>query len=148
MENIGFVNDVRTLILQLACVPGALFSESYATPETVPKVGASFSHLQCTSVDSCGKSKCTDLSHLSSNFSDNNHQDYSQVSRVVGQTSNFVFKEIEDSLQPSRTTFQNPLNSEKSGGHGQNEVIGIVNPKVDSRSQLNNGVEGSIQETN
>lgn len=92
IENMGFVNDVRTLILQLACVPGALFSESYATPETVPKVGASFRHLQATSVDSCGKSKCSDLSRLSSNFYDSNHQDYSQVSRVVGQTSNFVFK--------------------------------------------------------
>lgn len=142
IENTGFVNDVRTLILQLACVAGALFSESYATPETVPKEGASFRHLQSTSVDSCGKSKCSNLSRLSSNFYDNYHQDYSQVSGVVGQTSNLVFKKFEDSLQPSRTTFQNSRNSEKLCAHGQDEVIGIVNSKFDSWSQQN-GVAGS-----
>lgn len=129
------MNDVRTLILQLACVPVALFSESYATPETVPEEGASFRHLQSTSVDSCGKSKCSNLSRLSSNFYDYNHQDYSQVSRVVGQTSNLVFKKFDDSLQPSHMTFQNSRNSEKLCAHGQDEVIGIW-------SQLN-GVAGS-----
>ncbi|CAH8389549.1 unnamed protein product [Eruca vesicaria subsp. sativa] len=33
MENLGFVNDVKGLILQLGCVPGALLSESYTTYE-------------------------------------------------------------------------------------------------------------------
>ncbi|MED6108470.1 hypothetical protein PIB30_024198 [Stylosanthes scabra] len=30
MENIGFVNDVKSLILQLGCVPGALLSDDYS----------------------------------------------------------------------------------------------------------------------
>ncbi|KAL0741013.1 hypothetical protein Bca4012_082526 [Brassica carinata] len=33
MENLGFVNDVKGLILQLGCVPGALLSENYRTYE-------------------------------------------------------------------------------------------------------------------
>ncbi|XP_010510794.1 PREDICTED: transcription factor LHW-like isoform X2 [Camelina sativa] len=33
MENLGFVNDVKALILQLGCVPGALLSENYRTYE-------------------------------------------------------------------------------------------------------------------
>ncbi|CAN8247057.1 unnamed protein product [Cochlearia groenlandica] len=33
MENLGFVNDVKGLILQLGCVPGALLSENYRTHE-------------------------------------------------------------------------------------------------------------------
>ncbi|VVB12665.1 unnamed protein product [Arabis nemorensis] len=33
MENLGFVNDVKDLILQLGCVPGALLSENYRTHE-------------------------------------------------------------------------------------------------------------------
>lgn len=33
MENLGFVNDVKGLIMQLGCVPGALLSESYRTYE-------------------------------------------------------------------------------------------------------------------
>ncbi|KAF8111149.1 hypothetical protein N665_0076s0144 [Sinapis alba] len=35
MENLGFVDDVKGLILQLGCVPGALLSESY-TPYDEP----------------------------------------------------------------------------------------------------------------
>ncbi|KAK7272256.1 hypothetical protein RJT34_28737 [Clitoria ternatea] len=30
MENVGFVNDVKSLILQLGCVPGVLLSEDYS----------------------------------------------------------------------------------------------------------------------
>ncbi|XP_010417875.1 PREDICTED: transcription factor LHW-like isoform X1 [Camelina sativa] len=33
MENLGFVNDVKGLILRLGCVPGALLSEDYRTYE-------------------------------------------------------------------------------------------------------------------
>ncbi|KAF8098254.1 hypothetical protein N665_0270s0026 [Sinapis alba] len=33
MENLGFVNHVKGLILQLGCVPGALLSENYTTYE-------------------------------------------------------------------------------------------------------------------
>ncbi|KAL1208808.1 Transcription factor LHW [Cardamine amara subsp. amara] len=33
MENLGFVNDVKSLILQLGCVPGALLSENYRAYE-------------------------------------------------------------------------------------------------------------------
>ncbi|KAG2308383.1 hypothetical protein Bca52824_028131 [Brassica carinata] len=33
MENLGFVNDVKGLIMQLGCVPGALLSENYRTYE-------------------------------------------------------------------------------------------------------------------
>ena len=33
MENLGFVNDVKGLILQLGCVPGALLSENYTAYE-------------------------------------------------------------------------------------------------------------------
>ncbi|CBI24427.3 unnamed protein product, partial [Vitis vinifera] len=39
MENAGFVNDVKSLILQLGCVPGALLSESYAIKETSQNIG-------------------------------------------------------------------------------------------------------------
>lgn len=39
MENVAFVNDVKTLVRQLGCVPGVLLSESYATKEPAPKLG-------------------------------------------------------------------------------------------------------------
>ncbi|KAJ9542917.1 hypothetical protein OSB04_029423 [Centaurea solstitialis] len=48
MENMGFVNDVKSLISQLGCVPGALLSENYV----------SFDHRDYSvSTHSSGKSK-------------------------------------------------------------------------------------------
>ncbi|KAJ0260195.1 hypothetical protein HA466_0064310 [Hirschfeldia incana] len=46
MENLGFVNDVKGLILQLGCVPGALLSENYTTYEpTADFIGVPVSGL-------------------------------------------------------------------------------------------------------
>ncbi|KAM2986528.1 hypothetical protein FF2_006798 [Malus domestica] len=39
MENIGFVNDVKSLVLQLGRIPGALLAENYATKDLVEKSG-------------------------------------------------------------------------------------------------------------
>ncbi|XP_020203156.1 transcription factor LHW [Cajanus cajan] len=37
IENMGFVNDVKSLILQLGCVPGALLSEDYSAKNSVKR---------------------------------------------------------------------------------------------------------------
>ncbi|KAM2574813.1 hypothetical protein TB2_006718 [Malus domestica] len=39
MENIGFINDVKSLVLQLGRIPGALLAENYATKDLVEKSG-------------------------------------------------------------------------------------------------------------
>ncbi|XP_054812015.1 transcription factor LHW isoform X2 [Prosopis cineraria] len=40
MEDVGFVNDVRSLILQLGCVPGVLLSEDYSKKASVQGLSA------------------------------------------------------------------------------------------------------------
>lgn len=45
MENLGFVNDVKGLILQLGCVPGALLSENYSTQESADLIGVPVSRI-------------------------------------------------------------------------------------------------------
>ncbi|KAI7744922.1 hypothetical protein M8C21_000151, partial [Ambrosia artemisiifolia] len=57
MENIGFVNDVNSLISQLGCVPGALLSENYMKNDDAMNVNP---NLQETICHSSGKTKVTD----------------------------------------------------------------------------------------
>ena len=77
MENIGFVNDVKSLILQLGCVPGALLSEDYlaklsterlAGPATdgvpVPVASPIFTS-NCTPLVASGSNQLSNSSHTS-----------------------------------------------------------------------------------
>ncbi|KAJ8768224.1 hypothetical protein K2173_021164 [Erythroxylum novogranatense] len=43
-ENMGFVNYVKSLILQLGCIPGALLPANHSTKESVERVGVPISH--------------------------------------------------------------------------------------------------------
>ncbi|CAL0303984.1 unnamed protein product [Lupinus luteus] len=71
-ENMGFVNDMKSLILQLACIPGALITEGYseklspgrlARPVTVdPHVVTS----NCTPSEANGSNQLSNSSHASS----------------------------------------------------------------------------------
>ena len=38
MEDVKFVNNVKSLILELGCVPGALLFDNYATKDSAKKV--------------------------------------------------------------------------------------------------------------
>ncbi|KAI3797911.1 hypothetical protein L1987_33175 [Smallanthus sonchifolius] len=65
MENMGFVNDVNSLISQLGCVPGALLSENYMKNEdamnTNPNLQEPIFNGNSVSAHSSGKSKVTDF---------------------------------------------------------------------------------------
>ncbi|GMJ10662.1 hypothetical protein HRI_004735400 [Hibiscus trionum] len=69
MENMGFLNDVKSLILGLGCIPGALLSNSY---------GANSMTLVS---DGC-----------------NQHSNSSQASMVIGQSSSLI-KHIQETSQ-------------------------------------------------
>lgn len=69
MENIGFVNDVKSLILQLGCIPGSLFADDYSSKESAEKIGI-----------------CSSLDNASSNYQGSSGF-FSPNSSVVGQPS-------------------------------------------------------------
>ncbi|XP_019448873.1 PREDICTED: transcription factor LHW-like isoform X2 [Lupinus angustifolius] len=78
MENMGFVNDMKSLILQLACIPGALLTEDYSAklssgrlarpvtvgvPGTVDPLAVT---SNCTPSVANGSNQLSNLSHASS----------------------------------------------------------------------------------
>ncbi|XP_061349323.1 transcription factor LHW-like [Gastrolobium bilobum] len=51
MENMGFVNDVKSLILQLGCVPGALLSEDYSAKLSTERLAGPATTAVTVSID-------------------------------------------------------------------------------------------------
>lgn len=120
MENIGFINDVKSLILQLGCVPGALLSENYETKNSVEKAGVPNTIGMLTTVHSGGHA--TSSTQIVSSYNHQNHS--SQASRLVGQPCHSLFEEIQNNSQATTSTFQTPnLGGQLRDGVGVAEVI-------------------------
>ncbi|KAF8039612.1 hypothetical protein BT93_B1973 [Corymbia citriodora subsp. variegata] len=96
MEHMGFVNDVKSLILQVACIPGALFSSSSAGkagmlgyPGTVTADPPG--NCQVIGLESLMTKSCKDTSNSS------------RTSGFVGQSSPLITNMV-DNLQTAAST--------------------------------------------
>ncbi|XP_028808308.1 transcription factor LHW [Neltuma alba] len=173
MEDVGFVNDVRSLILQLGCVPGVLLSEDYSTKVSANSLGAAVNVGVPVSVDppvvtsncspsvASGSNQQRNSSHTSNSIV---HQSLprgeeinnDQVSVLTHQTPNLtqMLSKYHDNLcQPKSIT----LNKPNFTGPSDNRVVEAqVIPSnlkscpqqpglCDSRTALNelNGVDQS-----
>ncbi|KAK8641328.1 hypothetical protein V6N13_010740 [Hibiscus sabdariffa] len=94
MENLGFLNDVKSLILCLGSIPGALLSNSYGTNECVENIGIPISLENSVSMDSSGIYSSTN-SVISVAEGCNQQRNSSQASRVMGQSSSLT-KQIQE----------------------------------------------------
>ncbi|XP_022730977.1 transcription factor LHW-like isoform X2 [Durio zibethinus] len=113
MENMGFVNDVKSLILRLGCIPGALLSNSYGTNDCVEKIEIPIS------MDSVGIYRSTN-SMTSVAEGCNQQSNLSQSSRVIGQSSSLI-EQIQENSQGAPSTSQLPgLNHTAAKSHDDN----------------------------
>ncbi|GMI97299.1 LONESOME HIGHWAY [Hibiscus trionum] len=91
LENMGFVNDVRSLILGLGCIPGALLSNSYGANEYFEKTRIPIS------MDSAGICRPTN-SMASVSDGCNQQSNSSQASVVIGQQSSLISPEMKPNI--------------------------------------------------
>lgn len=104
MENIGFVNHVKALVLQLGCVPGALLSDSYATKEPPPKTGFT---IKSVSAELPGSAKVTDsTTFIADSFRQQSNS--APPSGLVSQTSYSVTRQFQDNIQSTSSTVHTP----------------------------------------
>ncbi|XP_065865967.1 transcription factor LHW isoform X2 [Euphorbia lathyris] len=103
MENMGFVNNVKSLILQLGCVPGALLSENLVK-ESTERIGVpvSFGMPDCMSVH-FSRNKVLKSTHLAANSG--NQACVSSLSSTIAQPSHSQVRQIQDNLQSTASTF-------------------------------------------
>ncbi|KAH1067055.1 hypothetical protein J1N35_032042 [Gossypium stocksii] len=102
MANMGFVNDVKSLILCLGCIPGSLFSDSCGTSECVENIEIPISLEKPVSMDSAGIYWSTNSSILVT-AGCNQQSNSSQASGIIGESS-FPTKQI----QENQTLWLNP----------------------------------------
>uniref|UniRef100_A0A2P2JLL4 Transcription factor LHW-like isoform X1 n=1 Tax=Rhizophora mucronata TaxID=61149 RepID=A0A2P2JLL4_RHIMU len=136
MENMGFVNNVKSLILQLGCVPGVLLSDNYAARESTERIRPQVSSgmpiskplMQSTPllVNGCNQQCSSSL-----------------ASRFVGQPSHSLGEQTQDCAQSTFSTFHTPNmtnNLAKShAGHSELEM----KPGDHFKGHLQKGVVGA-----
>ncbi|GAV80524.1 bHLH-MYC_N domain-containing protein [Cephalotus follicularis] len=105
MEDIGYVNDVKSLILQLGCVPGVLLSQHYGTDESFEKFGVPISLGTQVSVNPSRNCNAMNSNPLMSN-SCNQRSDLAECSRLVDQPSRPLAGYIKDNPQTTASNFQ------------------------------------------
>uniref|UniRef100_A0A161WXN2 BHLH domain-containing protein n=1 Tax=Daucus carota subsp. sativus TaxID=79200 RepID=A0A161WXN2_DAUCS len=135
IENMQFVDDVKTLILQLGYVPGSLFSDNLASKEPSSEIGALMIENPA-SMSSTGKCNFTDLtSYTTNNYGQQND---SLAQMLGGQTSNLA-RQIQDDRQSSGPNFQN-CHLFVSNNHSQAQVIPNIKTTADHKNQTENEI--------
>ncbi|KAK6247455.1 hypothetical protein QUC31_019020 [Theobroma cacao] len=145
LENMGFMNDVKSLILHLGWIPGALLSNSYGTSECVEKIGIPISLGKPISMDSAGIYRSTN-SMTSVTEGCNQQSNSSQASRVIGQSPSLI-KQIQENSQGTASTTQLPgltQTLDKShDDHCESKICPEMKPNLIFKSQMDCGVVGA-----
>ncbi|KAL5575976.1 hypothetical protein UlMin_017675, partial [Ulmus minor] len=103
MENIGFVNDVKSLILQLGCVSGALLSDNYAPNNSYVKMGVPVNVGSVSSMDLSGIQKTGNTSpYVVDKY--NLQINMAQSSSLVSQPSHSLVKGIRNNQETTTST--------------------------------------------
>ncbi|KAL5763669.1 hypothetical protein ACOSP7_016022 [Xanthoceras sorbifolium] len=142
MENIGFVNYVKSLILQLGCVPGALSSENYGMKYSAEKVGVPVSNEVLVSLDPSGICKVTNSTSLLAD-SCNQQSSSSQPSGLVGQHLDSLGRQIQHNAQATASTFRTPNLTKTHDDHCEQKLNPVLKPNLHFRFQPENGVVGA-----
>ncbi|KAL7613755.1 hypothetical protein Lser_V15G05829 [Lactuca serriola] len=108
MENVGFVNDVKGLICQLGCVPGALLSENYMKREA-----PTHSHSSGSSGHSCFS--------FSRHIGDNHHNGLTlksqQIEKIPSYDHEIGFGSLLGNYQPALRLMEQRILSEGDHHH-------------------------------
>lgn len=143
MEHIGFVNDVKSLILQLGYVPGALLSESYTIEETNQNIGGPISVGASIHGDPSQTYEGRSSSHFIGGGC-NPLTNSSQVATLVGQSCLSTIRQIQDNQLMKASTIHSPnliQSSVKShNDQCQQKLPPIIKPKLSFQSRLESEV--------
>ncbi|KAL8094331.1 hypothetical protein AgCh_036023 [Apium graveolens] len=135
MENMQFMDDVKTLILQLGYVPGSLFRDNFATKEPSSEIGA----LVLDNPASASSSRNCKGANLTSYVTDNYNKLNDSLAPVVGGQTSGVVGKIHDNVPSTGPKFQNQRFS-LSNNHFQAQVIPNIKPTINQKSQLENEI--------
>lgn len=147
MENVGFVHDVRSFILQLGCIPSAFVSDSYDSKDAASLLGLPVADVTANPISLHGNpilmnssDRATGSFHLQRNSSD--------IYRAVSQSSDCLLTQFQDNLQVSGSTFMMPNMTQEfckvKGGHDAASISTMLNSNVHPSSLVANNVTQGV----
>lgn len=128
MENMGFLEDVKTLISQLGCVPGVLLSDENATKEPALETSGPVYLRSSVATEYCGRAEVMD----SASIIDKGNS--IKTEGFVGQTS---FSMVDATFQDSNVT---QSFADCHDNHFHKKISPEVKPCMYLNSQLTNDV--------
>lgn len=135
-----FVNNVRSLILQLGSVPGALLSENYDGKDPVEKIGVPVALGMAGLTDPYRNCNMIKPSLMDDNC---NRQENSLLASRPGQQSNSGFREVQLNHLAASSTSQNSQLTQASvmpcNSLGQPKVTQLMKPNLPPRDNLEYG---------
>ncbi|KDP23204.1 hypothetical protein JCGZ_00320 [Jatropha curcas] len=105
VENMGFVNNVKSSILQLGCVPGALLSDNIAAKECTERIGVPVTFKVPDSFSHLSGNKVPNSSLFSNSY---NQQSISFRSSRIAQPSYSQIGQIQDNRQSTASKIHAP----------------------------------------
>ncbi|PON51790.1 MYC/MYB transcription factor [Parasponia andersonii] len=103
MESIGFVNDIKSLILQLGCVRGALLSDNYLVKDSAERNGIPGNAGLVLPMDPSVIHKMGSSSHMADSYSQPRYS--FQASSLVGQLSPLP-KDIQNNQETTALAYE------------------------------------------
>ncbi|CAN4100791.1 unnamed protein product [Withania somnifera] len=131
MENMGFVEDVKTLISQLGCVPGVLLADENATKEPALETSRPVYLGNSVSMEYCGRAKVMNSSSII------NKSNSIQTEGFIGQTSSSLVD----------TTFQDTNVTQSFAGYHDNHFHEKISPEVKPCMYLNSQLKNNVIKT-
>ncbi|KAM1807325.1 hypothetical protein ACFX11_030358 [Malus domestica] len=145
MEDTGFINDVKSLVLQLGRVPGALLAENYVPKDLVEKSRLPYTSGTVASMHPAGNLKVTGSTRMTDNYTHQSH--FTRASGLSGQLSHSLLKDIQNNSQTTSSAFQTPnLTQSLPKIHDdpqQPTVFPSMKPSFDLSGQLKDRVRGT-----
>ncbi|CAH2056708.1 unnamed protein product, partial [Thlaspi arvense] len=144
MENMAFVTDVRSLILQLGCIPGVLLSENYTSKDSASVSGSSVCLGKSVSAGVSGSYKVKESVPFVAE-SCNQLGISSQDLELVDQPSHSLIGHTENSLQGNlmlRTAKLVPNLIKSENGLSQPNATPMMKALLSFSSHLDNGETG------
>lgn len=136
MENVGFVHDVRSFILQVGCVPSVFTSDNYFAKDAASMLGLPVADVTTNPINLHGNPTTTNYSGVAAGKI-NLQRTTSEIQRLASQSSNCLLTHFQDNLQVSGSTFTMPsLAQDLSKGKEDHDAV-MISPIVNSDVHAN-----------
>lgn len=147
MENVGFVHDARSLILQIGCVPSAFASDDYVAKDVAGMFGLPIADSTSMPINLHGNRGGMSYTPAVPGYF-NMQRSSSQAQRLINHSSNSLLTQFQDNLQVSVSTFPTPNSTQdlcrSQKDHWEAKISSTLDSSVPPNGLVENRITGGL----